>query len=160
MKTNKLWHILFLISIFFKGLDGVLEFAGGLVFLFLKHGAIIKYMSILFQPELAEDPNDIIANYLMNLAGHISSDTEFFAAIYLLVHGIVKISIVSGLYLRKLWVYPVAELILSLLVIYQIYRFSHTFSILLILLTIIDLFIIFLIQTEYKRLSVLFRGES
>jgi uncharacterized membrane protein len=153
MKHNKLWHVLFLIGIFFKGLDGVLEFFGGLMFLFLRHGAIVKYTHILFQNELSEDPHDIIANYLINLAAHTSRDTEFFAAIYLLVHGVIKISIVMGLYLRKLWIYPLAQLVLSLLVIYQLYRFSHTFSVLLILLTILDVFIIFLIRTEHKRLT-------
>ena len=153
MKKNKLWHILFLIGVFFKGLDGVLEFIGGLIFLFIKHGTIAKYTSILFRHELAEEPHDIIANYLIEQAGSISRGTEFFAAIFLLVHGIIKISIVAGLYLRKLWVYPLAELILSLFIIYQLYRFSHTFSVLLIFLTIIDIFIVFLIWTEYKRLT-------
>ena len=153
MKKYRLLHLLFLVGIFFKGLDGILESIGGLVFMFLEKNAIAKYTHILFQNELTEDPNDIIANYLVNLAAHVSGDTEFFAAIYLLVHGIVKISIVTGLYLRKLWIYPVAEFILGLFVIYQLYRFSHTFSVLLIFLSVVDIFIIFLIHTERKRLS-------
>jgi uncharacterized membrane protein len=157
MKKNKLWHILFLIGIFFKGVDGVLECFGGLILLFSKHSTIIKYTDILFHNELAEDPNDIIANYLFNLAGSITKGTEFFVAIFLLVHGIIKISIVTGLYLRKLCVYPLAELILSLFIIYQLCRFSHTLSVLLIFLTIVDVFIVFLIWTEYRRLRQPFK---
>jgi uncharacterized membrane protein len=153
MKKNKILHILFLIGVFFKGVDGVLETLGGLVFLFLKHGALEKYAHIVFRGELAEDPHDILANYLINLAAHTSRDTEFFAAIFLLVHGAIKISIVTGLYLRELWVYPLAEVILSLFVVYQLYRFSHTFSVLLIFISIVDIFIIFLIRTERKRLK-------
>jgi uncharacterized membrane protein len=160
MKKSKLLHILFMISIFFKGLDGVLELIGGLIFLFLKHTTIAKYTAILLKSELAEDPGDLIANYLIHLAAKITSSTEFFAAIFLLVHGAVKVLIVTGLYLRKLWIYPLAEVILSLFVIYQIYRFSHTFSLLLIFLTLVDLFIIFLIWNEYKRLTSLLSGES
>ena len=152
MKKNKIWHILFLIGVFFKGVDGVLETLGGLIFLFLRHGALEKFARIIFRGELAEDPHDIIANYLINLAAHTSRDTEFFAAIFLLVHGAIKISIVTGLYWRKLWIYPLAELILSVFVIYQLYRFSYTFSVLLIFLSIVDIFIIFLIRTEHKRL--------
>jgi uncharacterized membrane protein len=159
MKKNRLWHLLFLVGIFFKGLDGTLEFFGGLVFLFLNKSTIAKYTHILLQGELSEDPNDIIANYLINLAAHTSRDTEFFAAIFLLVHGIIKILIVTGLYLRKLWIYPLAEFVLGLFVIYQLYRFSHTFSVLLIFLTIVDIFIIFLIYTEHKRLSGLLKGK-
>jgi len=153
MKKNKIWHILFLIGVFFKGLDGVLETIGGLIFLFLKHSALEKFAHIVFRGELAEDPHDIIANYMINLAAHTSKNTEFFAAIFLLVHGAIKISIVTGLYLRKLWIYPLAEIILSLFVLYQLYRFSHTFSVLLIFLSIVDIFIIFLIRTEHKRLK-------
>jgi uncharacterized membrane protein len=153
MKKNRLWHELFLIGIFFKGLDGVLELLGGLVFLFLKHGTLLRYAQILFRHELAEDPRDIIANYLINLAAHVSRDTELFAAIFLLVHGVIKILIVTGLCLRKLWVYPLAELVLSLFVVYQVYRFSHTHSVLLILISVVDIFIILLIRTEHKRLT-------
>lgn len=144
---------MFLIGIFFKDLDGIVESFGGLILLFIKQGAIAKYTGILFQHELSEDPHDKVANYLINLAGSIFRGTEFFASIFLLVHGIIKISLVTGLYLRKLWVYPLAELILSLFIIYQLYRFTDTFSVLLIFLTIVDGFIVFLIQTEYKRLT-------
>ena len=143
---------MFLVGVFFKGLDGVLEILGGLIFFFLRHGALEKFAHIVFRGELAEDPHDIIANYLINLAAHTSRDTEFFAAIFLLVHGAIKISIVTGLYWRKLWIYPLAELVLSLFVTYQLYRFSYTFSVLLIFLSIVDIFIIFLIRTEHKRL--------
>ena len=155
MKKYKLWHILFLIGIFFKGLDGVLETCGGLVLLFLKHATILKYTRYFFKNELAQYQQNIVVQYLINLVAHTSRDTEVFAAVYLLVHGVIKISIAMGLYLRKLWVYPLAEIVLSLLAIYQIYRFFHTYSILLIILTGLDIFMIFLIWTEHKRLTAL-----
>ena len=144
---------MFLIGVFLKGVDGVLEIIGGLIFLFLRHGALETFARIIFKGELAEDPHDLLANYLINLAAHTSRDTQFFAAIFLLVHGAIKISIVMGLYLRKLWIYPLAEIILLLFVVYQLYRFSHTFSVLLIFISIVDIFIIFLIRTEHKRLK-------
>jgi len=153
MTKNRLWHVLFLIGILFKGLDGVLECLGGLVFLFIKHDTIIKYAHILFQNELAEDPHDIIANYLVQLAVHTSRNTEFFAGLYLMAHGIIKLLLFAGLYRKKLWIYPVAEIILALLVIYQLYRFGHTLSVLLILLSLLDIFIIFLIRKEHRRLT-------
>jgi uncharacterized membrane protein len=156
MIKNKLWHLLFLVAVFFKGLDGALELLGGLALLLIKHGTIIKYVNSLFYYILSEDPDDPIAAYLINYVAGISKNTELFAAIYLLGHGIIKVGIVTGLYLKKLWVYPLAELILALFVIYQLYRFSHTSSILLLLLTVVDAFIIFLIWKEYRRLAGLF----
>lgn len=123
MKKDKLWHWLFLVGIFFKGLDGVFEFFAGLAFLSLKHGLIIKYINILFQQELFQNPPQFIINGLMLF----SENTQMFAAVYLLGHGIIKMGIVAGLYLKKLWVYPLAQIFLSLLVAYQLYRFFHTF---------------------------------
>ena len=153
MKKSKVWHILFLVGIFFKGLDGILECIGGTLLLFIRQGTIAKYTVMLFHHELAEDPDDLIANYLVHLAFHISHNTQLFAAVFLLVHGVIKIALVAGLYLQKLWVYPLAEVILVLFAAYQLYRFSHTLSILLLLLTLVDMFIIFLIWIEYKRLK-------
>ncbi|MGA2916517.1 MAG: DUF2127 domain-containing protein [Sedimentisphaerales bacterium] len=151
MKKDKLWHWLFLVGIFFKGLDGVLEFLAGLAFLFLKHDLTTKYINILFQRQLLQNPPQMVIDGLMRF----SENTQLFVAVYLLGHGIIKMGIVAGLYLKKLWVYPLAQIILTLFVIYQSYRFFHTFSLLLLFLTGLDIFIIFLIRTESKRLSCL-----
>jgi len=144
---------LFLIAVFFKGLDGTLELLGGLVLLLIKHGTIINYVNSLFYYILSEDPDDPIAGYLIHYVAGISKNTELFAAVYLLGHGIIKVGIVTGLYLKKLWVYPLAQLVLVVFVVYQLYRFSHTSSVLLLVLTAIDAFIIFLIWKEYRRLA-------
>jgi uncharacterized membrane protein len=150
---KKLWHLLFLVGLFFKGLDGILEITGGLILLLLKQGTIVRYVSVFFRNELAEDRDDIVANYLIHLVAGLSQSTEFFAGIYLLGHGIVKAGIVTGLLLRKLWVYILAEIVLAIFIVYQLYRYSHTYSTVLLFLTIVDFFIIFLIWTEYKRLT-------
>lgn len=153
MSAKKLWHMLFVVGIFFKGLDGVTETAGGLAFVLLKHSRIIKYTLMVVSGELKEDPNDLIANFLVHLAATTPSATELFAGVFLLVHGMVKIAIVTGLFMRKLWVYPVGEVVLGLFVGYQVYRYARTLSWLLLGVTVVDLFVLFLIWTEYRRLK-------
>jgi uncharacterized membrane protein len=152
MKRGKLWHWLFLVAIFFKGLDGLLEVSGGLILLFLSHTSLIRYVNFLFSQELSERPSDPVIQYLFSLT-HISENTQLFAGIYMLGHGLVKVGIVTGLYFRKLWVYPLAEVILIAFIVYQSWRFAHTHSPLLLFLTLVDAVIIFLIYKEYIRLK-------
>jgi uncharacterized membrane protein len=152
MKKEKLWHTLFLVGIFFKGLDGVLESLGGLVLLFFSNTLLIKYINFLLNGELSEKPPDPIINYLLNLS-HVSENTQLFAGAYLVGHGIIKMAVVAGLYFKKLWVYPLAEVVLILFIAYQSYRFTHTFSIVLLFLSVVDAAVILLIYKEYKRLK-------
>ena len=58
MKLNRenVIHILFRIGIFFKGLDGILEIAGGLFLLFITREEIIRFILTAFHHELTEDP--------------------------------------------------------------------------------------------------------
>lgn len=53
---------------------------------------------------------------------------------------------------QKLGYYPAAIVIFSLFIIYQLYRYTFTHSIMLILITILDLVVIVLTVLEYRQL--------
>src|SRR5579859_5424885 len=53
----------FLIGIVLKGLDGVLEVAGGILLLLVSPGTIDRITGALTQHELSEDPHDFLANH-------------------------------------------------------------------------------------------------
>jgi uncharacterized membrane protein len=146
-------HVLFRIAILFKGIDGLLETAGGIILLSINRQDIRHIVRVVFQHELLEDPSDLIANYVVKTAAELSASTKTFAAVYLLVHGLVKLTMVTALWRYKLWAYPLVGVILSLFAIYQFARFTFTHSILLLLLTAVDVFIITLLPREYRRLS-------
>ena len=57
------------------------------------------------------------------------------------------------LWLRVLWAYPAAMVVLSGFVSYQLYEFHLTGSPMLLLLAFFDLFMIGLIWQEYKALK-------
>ncbi len=143
-------HRLFLIGICIKGLDGLLELISGVLLLLVSRTDLTTTVINLTAPELAEDPDDLIANFLRHTAHHLSLNTKYFASIYLLVHGTVKVSLLVGLLRGKLWVYPPALFILTVFVLYQIYRFSHTHSLALLVFTVLDVLIIFLVFMEYR----------
>jgi hypothetical protein len=52
-----------------KGLDGVLEVAGGILLLLLSPQAIQHLARVLTAHELSEDPHELIARYLLHTTG-------------------------------------------------------------------------------------------
>ncbi len=152
-KTRSIIHNSFEIGIFLKALDGVLQIIGAVLIYFVNPGRINSWIRFLTSHELSQDPKDWIANHLVQFASAYSGQTQFFAAIYLLVHGVVKIFLVYNLWRKKLWAYPIAIIIFSLFGIYQIYRFTFTHSFGLALLTVLDAAVIILSWLEYEQLK-------
>jgi uncharacterized membrane protein len=149
---SRITQILFKIGIISKGIDGLLEIVGGFILFFITPIQIHSLIQVLTQHELSEDPKDIIANYLLNSTWHLTAGTKNFAAIYLLWHGFVKAGLVVALLLRKRWSYPTAIFAFFLFLIYQLYRYSHTSSPELLILSGVDIFVIILTWLEYRRL--------
>ena len=70
----------------------------------------------------------------------------------LLSHGTIKLRLIIGLVREKLSYYPVAIAVFALFIVYQLYRFSFTHSIWLILITIVAIAVIELTWHECKYL--------
>ena len=157
---SRLAHRIFWIGIFFKAIDGLLETTGGVVLRTISNQTIAHITYRLVAPELAEDPNDWLANHLLTWMLHLSTDTRTFAMAYLLVHGIVKLVIVSTIWFGQLWAYWLAGVVFSLFVIYQMARFVATYSMMMLLLTAVDLVIIVLLPPEHRRLSLEMRNQD
>ena len=147
--ANMLHHI-FALGIWVKGLDGLLEIAGGLLLLLASNRTVNQIVVSLTQHELVEDPHDWIATTARNTVAHISANTQLFASIYLIAHGLIKIVLVSALLRGERWAYPAAIGFLSLFIAYQIYRLSYQFTPGLALLTLFDLLIVGLTWREYR----------
>lgn len=143
-------HRIFEFSLLLKGAHALIECIGGLLLALVGTGTIVSLVKWMTQEELVEDPNDFIAGHLMNAANHFSVGTQHFYAFYLLSHGLIKIALVAGLLRGKLWAYPASLVALLLFIVYQLYRFSYTHSAGLIVLTIFDLIVIWLIWHEYR----------
>jgi uncharacterized membrane protein len=146
-------HVLFQISIVLKGLDGVLETVGGLALLVIRRSDLDRLFVALTQHELSEDPHDLVANFLMNLATHLSSDVKMFAAVYLLAHGVIKAVLVGALLKNRTWAYPAAIAFLWVFVSYQVYRCLLVFSWGMVFLTLFDLCVLALVWHEYRYLK-------
>jgi len=144
-------HRVFKISIIIKGIDGVLDIIASSLLFFLQSDSIVNIIPFLVRKELIEDPKDIIANYLLNVSQNILPDTQIFIIIYLLIHGLVKTGLALALSSKNRQAYIISGIILVFFIGYQIYRFSHTHSIILMLFILIDVLMVYLIHTELKR---------
>jgi Predicted membrane protein len=138
------------VSVLLKGAHALVECVGGLVLALVSTATIANWVNVLTQEELIEDPQDFIAGFLLTQAQNFSVGTKNFYAFYLLSHGIVKLLLVIGLLRNKLWSYPASLVVFGLFILYQLYRFSYTYSAGLIALTVLDLVVIWLIWREYK----------
>jgi uncharacterized membrane protein len=143
-------HQIFEVSILLKGAHALLECIGGVALAFVSLRTIVSWITWLTQDELIEDPNDFVATHLLNMAQGFSVSTKNFYVFYLLSHGVVKLFLVAGLLKNKVWAYHASLVVLAVFIAYQIYRFTYTQSPGLVLLTIFDLLLMYLIWHEYQ----------
>src|SRR6516165_9014041 len=87
------------VALVLKGLDGLLELAGGILLLVISPDALNHLAHRLTQHELSQDPHDFLAHHLLRVTANLHN-TQTFGALYLLTHGLVKLVIVIGLLRR------------------------------------------------------------
>jgi len=140
----------YLLSLAIKALDGFIEVASGLVLLFLSPDAITHLTERLTQDELTENPHNLLANFILHGGQHLAGATTFVIA-YLLIHGALKLIVVAALLRQKPWAYPFALIVLGLFLAYQLYLLIVVTSVGLVVLTLFDILVIWLIWQEYQR---------
>ena len=145
-------HQVFRISVILKGLHALTEIAGGLAFYLISVPTVLRWVNLLTQEELTEDPRDFVATHLLSAAQHLTGATQSFYAFYLVSHGLIKVVLVAGLLREKLIAYPLSLIALGGFIAYQLYRYSYTHSFGLIVLTIFDLIVIVLVWHEWRLL--------
>jgi uncharacterized membrane protein len=147
---EKTIHRIFDISVALKGAHALIEILGGLALYLVSTETIVGIINRYSQDQLVEDPHDFIATHLLKFAEGFSVEKHDFYAFYLLSHGLVKLIVVAGLLREKLWAYPASFVVFGAFIAYQLYRYSYTHDLSLILLSIFDLFVIALAVHEYR----------
>jgi uncharacterized membrane protein len=147
---EKTIHRIFDVSVALKGAHALIEILGGLALYLVSTETIVGIINRYSQDQLVEDPHDFIATHLLEFAEGFSVEKHDFYAFYLLSHGLVKLIVVAGLLREKLWAYPASFVVFGAFIAYQLYRYSYTHDLSLILLSIFDLFVIALAVHEYR----------
>jgi uncharacterized membrane protein len=145
-------HQIFVASVLFKGIHALIEIVGGIALYLISTATIVQTIQRYSYDELIEDKDDWVATQLLQFAQTFSVAEHNFYAFYLLSHGLIKSVLVIGLLREKLWAYPASFAVFGAFIAYQLYRFTFTHDIGLILLSIFDLFVIYLAVHEYRLL--------
>ena len=163
-KTDKIPHIernwlqrrlhwVFEASLVIKGLLASGEAIGGLGLLLTPNMAILTLVAWLTRHELAQDPTDPMATWFLRAAEAFPIQTQHFYAWYLMGHGFLKLLMVVMLARRILWAYPLAMAVLAGFVIYELHNFTHSHSVLLLLLSGFDMLMIVLVFREWREMK-------
>ncbi len=144
---------MFAVAIAIKGIDGGLQFIGALLLMVIPPTLITGTANMIITRDLLGDPHGTLSTHLAEAAGHFANgSTRWFAIIYLLAHGVIKLVLVWALVKRVMWMFPVAVVVLAGFVVYEVWRAIHTHSIALPVFAAIDVVIIVLIIREYLKL--------
>ncbi len=106
----------------------------------------------LNQHELTQDPLDPMVQWTAEQAQNLAVAPDNFYYLYLVIHGLLKLGMVILLAWRVRWAYPAAMLVLGLFVTYQLYEFTQSHSLYLLMLCGFDMFMILLVGREYRLL--------
>lgn len=149
-QSEKYWRWLFDAGVLLRILNGIWETVVGSALLIFSATTLTNTFITLSQRELFEDPNDRLLSLGSNWIQHMSAYTKDFAGAYILFHGALNIFLAYQLARNRLWAYPTSIVLVALSVLYQTYRITHTHSIILTLVTALDVFFIVTTIHEYR----------
>jgi len=145
-------HRLFEIGVTLKGLHAVVELILGAVILTANPMAVSNLFVRLALEQQSQGSSALIVNFLLHLARVVEHGGQHFAGIYLVVAGLINMTLVIGLLTGALWSYPAALGALAVFMAYQLFRYAHTHSVVLIVLFAFDAVVWYLIWQEYRYL--------
>ena len=149
---GKWLHWIFEASLVIKGLLAFGEVLGGLGLLLTPNLAILHFVGWLTRHQLTQTPSADMAVWAKHLADSFPIELQHFYAIYMLLHGSLKFTMVIMLAWRIVWAYPLAMLVLAGFVIYQLTEFEMHGGIVLLILTMFDSIMIVLVWREFQIL--------
>lgn len=148
---EKYWHELFETGILLKAFNSAWETVGGFLLLSNTRGWFPHLFVLLTRAVFLGGRGGLVLTMINSNVHHLSQSTQLFVAIYLLFHGIMNMFLSYNLYKDHLWAYPCSMAFTSIFFVYQTYRLLHTHSLVLLIVSVLDLFFIVLTWHEYKR---------
>ena len=147
-REEKRIHVLFLVMVALKGLDGLLEIVLGLVLMFTDEFSDVVFF--LTRDAIIDDPDNYFATHLRAFAS-MSHEAFFIGGLYLVAHGAVKVFISGTLWRNYPWAYPAAMALLALFILYELIYIIQTYSIPFMFLSLFDVVMLWLVWHEYKK---------
>ncbi|MBF4591739.1 MULTISPECIES: DUF2127 domain-containing protein [unclassified Curtobacterium] len=149
--SARLADLVFLIGIGLKAVDGVVELALGVPLVLLRPAEISAIAHDATAGELQQDPHDLVANLILHGAATLSAEAAITTAVFLLLHGIVKVGIVAALLRGTRRLYPLAIAALTGFLLWQGVDMVLHPSFGIAALMLFDVFVIVLTWREWRH---------
>lgn len=148
---ERYWHELFEAGIFLKALNSVWETLAGIFLLTELRNWLTHTFVFVSTQEFLGSFDEFPFTYAQSHLMHVPPGSRVFVGVYLLFHGLVNAFLSYNLYRSRLWAYPISIALTSAFFVYQVYRLAHTHSLLLLVISALDIAFIILTWHEYKR---------
>lgn len=142
----------YLATLTIKGFDGAIEILSGLVILATGPQRIYRWVVRVTAPELYDGSHVAAVHAIRRGAEHMASTGAHFVEFYLVVHGLLKLALVTVL-LRGggRWIFPVGTLILLGFISYMGWRLNERWSNWLLGFALFDVLTLTLVLIEWRR---------
>ena len=144
-------HDAYLGAILIKGFDGAVETLAGLIIALTGPERIYEWVFRLTAPELNGGRPHPALHAIRSGAAKLADGPHQFVIFYLLVHGLLKLTIAVALLKGTArWVFPVTSLILTGFIAYMSWRLSLRWSDWLLGAALFDLLTLGLVLNEWR----------
>ena len=144
-------HRVYILSLWTKAVFAVVEMAVGLAIYFVTLTEVRSLTRWILHLRIFADPHDRRTVVMQHLLGGLPMNAKTFLAVYLLLHGALKIGLVAGLLTGHRWAHPVGLAGLGAFVIYQVeHYFKHGQPIILVMAGF-DVFIMVMVWREWQQ---------
>ena len=154
MRGSKWFDRLYMVTVAVKGFDGLVELLAGLVLL-IAPSELHKLLSFL-TGEARESSHQFmhqLAQYIAHVDTDVARGGLGIVVLFLVIHGVVKLSLVYALLRRILWAYPYALGVLVLFLVYQVYVCIVQPSVSMMLFALLDAIIVWVVWGEWRKLA-------
>jgi uncharacterized membrane protein len=142
---------IYIASLLLKGFNALLECGLGAFLGVYKSADMHSLLLHWFDGPFFHGKGAWIASSVLDYSASVPEATHSFFAIYLMLHGLAKVVLVSGLLAKKNWAYPLALAALSGFILYQIFRYMHSHALGLVVLTVFDILVLAMIVNDYFK---------
>jgi uncharacterized membrane protein len=146
---------LFRYTMWWKICYGALRLAFGVAMLRLVGQPLLDALAVIMSHELESGPNDILFSLMSRVLMHHDFYVTYFLAGHFIFWGIIDIVLSVNLLKDKLWAFPVTIYLIIGFMVYEVFRFSHTHSLVLLGVMLLDAFVLYVTIKEYRRVLAL-----
>jgi uncharacterized membrane protein len=151
VRDENMIHRFFMLTILAKGSLGLVQLGTAVAIFYGVTSRLPSLAQSIIAAELAEDPNDFLAARIMSLVGAIPETDLTFYTYYFAAHGLLHVVVVAALLVGANWAYPSAVVVLIIFVVYQIFEWFTVGGVMLLVLSAIDVLVIYLTLIEWRR---------